>query len=485
MRLHTAESLAMLGRIWIIAIVAGAIGAVVTLLAPSLGAAGLEDAAMAAILPLGFYAAGLVAVILLPEHPVGHRLLAVGSLHLLAMALSVLATLSGAELAWVLVGASAISFWLGVAAVYDALARYPDGHYAFAPARLIALAAVVVPIVLIPIGMLVRPMLPSMINAAERPNPVHIGVLEPAAGFLETAIAGYIPTMILIGFGVMLLRYRRRSADERAQLRWPIAATLVVVVAVFSGGILIETIGPAVQGVIFVVVAAALPASFLVGLLQRAREAERVAVVEASRRRIAAAAVEERRRIERDLHDGAQQHLLALLARVELARQHAGPGSAVADELVQIADSVREVHRDLRELARGIYPTVLADQGLAEAVASAVERLPLRTKLEVAEPVRSRRFPQAIEGAAYLFVLEGLANVMKHAAADRASVRLAGVDGTLEVAIADNGRGFDHDSLPPGALDGLRDRLAAVGGSLRVDSRPGGGTRLVGSFPVG
>lgn len=434
--------------------------------------------------PLGFYAAGLIAAILLPEHPVGHRLLAVGSLQLVAMALGVFATMASAELAWVLIVASSISFWLGFAGFYESLARYPDGQYAFAPARIIARAAVVVPVALIPMALLVRPMLPSVINAAERPNPVHVGLLEPVFGLLEAVILSYVPLMILLGFGAMLLRYRR-SPHERTQLRWPIAATLILVVAGAPIGILSETIGPDVQGVIFVVVAGALPASFLVGLLQRAREAERIAVVEASRRRIAAAAVDERRRIERDLHDGAQQHLLALLARVELARQQGEPGSAVADELAHIAESVREVHRELRELARGIYPTVLADGGLAEAIASAVERLPLRTQLEVDEPIRSRRFPQAIEGAAYLFVLEGLANVMKHAEADRASVQLTDEDGRLEVAITDDGRGFDPGALLPGALDGLRDRLAAVDGSLRVDSRPGGGTRLVGTFPVG
>ena len=246
-----------------------------------------------------------------------------------------------------------------------------------------------------------------------------------------------------------------------------------------------DTLSPAAVDAIFIVVTSALPAAFLVGLLQGAREDERLASVDASRRRIATAAVEERRRIERDLHDGAQQHLLALLARVELARQSAEPTSDVADELTQIADSVREIHRELRELARGIYPTVLSDRGLAEAVASAVERLPLGAQLEVAEPIRGRRFPQPIEGAAYLFVLEGLTNVMKHADADHAGIRLAANDGRLEVAISDNGRGFDPGSLRPGALDGLRDRLAAVGGSLRIDSQPGGGTRLVGTFPVG
>ncbi len=472
----------MRGRIWIVAIVAGALGALEAVAGPALGLIGLERATVAAILPLEFYAAGVVAAVLLPEDVIGHRFLTVGSVNLMALALSEWGTVSEVEFAWALNLVSQFLFWLGVVAVYDALARFPDGGYAMPAARSIAVISAMGVFVLVPIAMLTSATLPSLIDDA-RMNPIHITALDPAAGLTLAAVV-YLPGLFVIGFWLMLRRYRQGTEVERRRLRWPIVAATVTIVGLISGDIVSEMLSPAALDAIFIVFVSALPAALLIGLLQGAREDERLASVEASRRRIATAAVEERRRIERDLHDGAQQHLLALLARVELARQGVEPGSDVADEMTQIAESVREVHRELRELARGIYPTVLSDRGLAEAIASAVDRLPLRAQLDVAVPIRNRRFPQPIEGAAYLFVLEGLTNVMKHADADRAGVRLASNDGRLEVAISDNGRGFDPEELPPGALDGLRDRLAAVGGSVRIDSQPGGGTQLVGTFPV-
>ena len=150
------------------------------------------------------------------------------------------------------------------------------------------------------------------------------------------------------------------------------------------------------QTALFVATAAALPASFLIGLLRRTEQAERLAAVEESRARMAEVAVAERRRIERDLHDGAQQQLLALLARVELARARLGRGVPVPTSTAScagISDAVGEVHRDLRELARGIHPAVLTDCGLGEAVRSALVRLPLKTEVRVAPEVEGRRFP--------------------------------------------------------------------------------------------
>jgi signal transduction histidine kinase len=268
-------------------------------------------------------------------------------------------------------------------------------------------------------------------------------------------------------------------------MRWPIGTAAAVVVGILSTGLLREQLGQAGQAAVFIVAASALPASFLIGQLQRAREAERVAALEASRSRIATAGVEERRRIERDLHDGAQQHLVALLARVELARSEAESGSRLERELTEIGASIRDVHRELRELARGIYPAILTDQGLGAAVASAIGRLPIQAEVEIAPEVDGHRFPAPIEGAAYLFVLEGLTNVMKHSGAERADVRLSRDGASLRVLVRDAGRGFDPALLGPTALQALRDRLGAVGGEFHVQSRPGVGTQLVGVFPVG
>jgi len=143
------------------------------------------------------------------------------------------------------------------------------------------------------------------------------------------------------------------------------------------------------------------------------------------------------------------------------------------------------VHRDLRELARGIHPAILTDRGLPEAVTSAAARLPIRIGVEVAPDVAARRYPAAVEGAAYLFVLEALTNITKHAEADAATVRLRSSGGGLEITVLDSGRGFDPGAAANGmGLTSMRDRLAAVGGHLVVASRPGAGTSLRGIFPA-
>jgi signal transduction histidine kinase len=245
-----------------------------------------------------------------------------------------------------------------------------------------------------------------------------------------------------------------------------------------------------VQAALFVTAGAALPASFLVGLLRHTEQADRLAAVEDSRARLVEVADRERRRIERDLHDGAQQQLLGLLTRVELARASLGdsePGAGVDAELRAIGEGIREVHRDLRELARGIHPPVLTDCGLAEAVASAATRLPLRIELVVSPPGATRRYPATVEAAAYFLVLEGLTNVLKHADSPVARVGLTAGPEELKVTVSDNGRGFQAASKTEAGsgLVGLRDRLAAVGGRLEVESRVGAGTVLRGVFPVG
>ncbi|GAA3162545.1 sensor histidine kinase [Blastococcus jejuensis] len=436
----------------------------------------------AAALPFGFYAAGATARALRPGHPVADRLLAVGVLHLAGIAGAVAgARLPGgswpaATVGWV----SAVLFASGFVALLDLLARYPTGQYAWAwvagPVRVAAVATAIVTTV----AVLGSPRIVSVLELPTGPNPAHLAALASASGAFLVALAAP-----LLGLGLLLARYRGASVLDRGQMRWPIVTTAVLVAGLVSTGLAERVLGPEVQTALFVGAATAVPASFLIGLLRRTEEADRLAAVEESRARIAQVAVSERRRIERDLHDGAQQQLLALLARVELARARLGEGDeAVERELGAIGEAIGSVHRDLRELARGIHPAVLTDCGLVEAVRSALARLPLDTRLDVSPDVERSRFGEPVEAAAYFLVLEGVTNVLKHADTADAHVSITAAGGLLTVTVRDPGRGFADPREPRGGLTGLRDRLAAAGGVLEVTSRPGYGTTLRGVLPV-
>lgn len=269
-------------------------------------------------------------------------------------------------------------------------------------------------------------------------------------------------------------------------MRWPMLTALVITLSLVSSGLVERSLGEDVQTAFFVTAAAALPASFLIGLLRHSEEAERLFAVEASRARIAEAAAEERRRIERNLHDGAQQQLVALLARIELTRSRVTDADPRVDkELGEIRDAIQQAHQDLRELARGIHPATLTDHGLAEAVRSAMSRLPEGVSLDVSHNVGNARYPSSLEEAAYMFVLEGLTNALKHSGDIHPAVQLTQVDDDLVVTISDTGRGVPVAETGQSGMIRLRDRVAAVGGRLEVESSSGLGTRLRGIFPAG
>ena len=206
----------------------------------------------------------------------------------------------------------------------------------------------------------------------------------------------------------------------------------------------------------------------------------------ASRSRIVTADESARRRIERDIHDGAQQELIALIARMGLARSELGRDPAgLEDTFVTLQSEVRQTLENLRDLVAGIHPAVLTDHGLVEAIEIRAARLPIDVVVECDPRTRAARFSDAVEGAAYYFVSEGLANVLKHAGAKRACVRVACSAGELEVEVADDGKGFDPDTSSGTGLRGLADRVEALGGTFRVDSKRQAGTRLVSRLPVG
>jgi signal transduction histidine kinase len=204
--------------------------------------------------------------------------------------------------------------------------------------------------------------------------------------------------------------------------------------------------------------------------------------LKASRQRLVRAQDEERHRIERNLHDGAQQQLVALSMLLRLLEDSAEDPGEVRHLTEQIKDGLRAALEDLRALARGIYPPLLADQGLQAALRAHADRVPVPVLVEADGIGRYRRDTEA---AAYFCILEALQNVAKYARASRASVALACPDGHLEFTVADDGVGFDAAATTTGTgLQGMADRLAAAGGSLLVRSALGTGTTIHGRLPV-
>jgi signal transduction histidine kinase len=202
--------------------------------------------------------------------------------------------------------------------------------------------------------------------------------------------------------------------------------------------------------------------------------------VQESRARIATAADEERRRIERDLHDGAQQRLVALALELRSAQRHLGDTADPEMErlLASTADELQVAVDELRELARGIHPGILTQGGLAHALESLAARAPIPVTVDAT----SERFPADVEATAYFVACEALTNVVKHSGASRASIDTRRDDGTLVVEVADDGSGGAQQTGGSG-LRGLADRVEARGGRLLVQSVPGAGTRIRGEIP--
>jgi signal transduction histidine kinase len=200
-----------------------------------------------------------------------------------------------------------------------------------------------------------------------------------------------------------------------------------------------------------------------------------------ARSRIIAAADAERRRIERDLHDGAQQRLVALALNLRMAEQRAADGDPAAAALVrQAGEEANLALKELRDLARGIHPAILTNRGLPAALEDLAARATVPVEV-TATP--DGRLPDPVEAAAYFVVSECLANIGKHAQASSASVAVSVDDGRLSVVVADDGVGGAELGDGSG-IQGLVDRVGALSGSLTVESPPGGGTRVVASIPL-
>jgi signal transduction histidine kinase len=213
------------------------------------------------------------------------------------------------------------------------------------------------------------------------------------------------------------------------------------------------------------------------------RNVRLVEELRASRRRLASAQNEQRRRLERSIHDGAQQRLVALGVKARDARRLTSTDAGTAAALLEgvEADAQRALE-ELRDVARGIYPPLLADKGLAAALKAQAAKSSIAVDVE-ADGIG--RYPEPVEAAVYFSVLEALHNATRHAGATRIDVRLDASPSALAFTVRDDGRGFDPATTGYGTgLQGVEDRLAALDGSLRLESADGAGTAVSGELPL-
>jgi signal transduction histidine kinase len=272
----------------------------------------------------------------------------------------------------------------------------------------------------------------------------------------------------------------------RRWLRTPVLERLQLTPVYVSGMLtfLLVTVGMAGAGDAALwpafVATALLPAAFLGGLL-RSHVARLDAELRASRLRIVEAGDTERRRLERNLHDGAQARLVGLAMLLGHARRSTATDPAAVPELLdQAVGELRASLAELRDLARGIHPVVLTEKGLDAALYALASRSPVPVTLDTNG---DGRLPEAVEIAAYFVVVEALTNVAKYAKATEAGVAVRRIGGIVTVEVTDDGVGGANAATGSG-LRGLADRIAAIDGTLWVESPPGAGTRLRAEIPI-
>lgn len=282
--------------------------------------------------------------------------------------------------------------------------------------------------------------------------------------FLPLSVVATPVLMATVGDG-----HEAKVLKQWTVTTWPAAWGVAVL------GLLLLALGAYVLG------ATAGARAALTRLLIAPPEAElgaKVVELSRSRARLVDAFEAERRRIERDLHDGAQQRLVALSMTLGLARLDAPPGP-LADQLTKAHREAGDALAELRELIQGIYPKVLTDYGLEAAVADAADRCAVPVDVDLELPGRA---PQAVESAAYFVVCEALANIAKHSGARRARIAGGHADGRLHLELHDDGRG-GADPAAGSGLTGLADRVSVLDGRLALTSPPGGPTLLRVEFP--
>jgi signal transduction histidine kinase len=221
-------------------------------------------------------------------------------------------------------------------------------------------------------------------------------------------------------------------------------------------------------------------------LEERLRQIEhQAAEIAASRARIVEAQDEERRRIERNIHDGVQQDLASLTGKLRLAINQIAVSPETATATIAGAqDDVRRTLADVRAIAQGIHPAILDDQGIVRAIDARAKRLPFEVSVEADPSLTVRRFERQVEGAAYFVASEALANVVKHADATAVTVELTADDDRLTIRVSDDGRGLGDDIVRGSGLTNMADRAAALNGALTIEANPAGGTIVVVELPL-
>jgi signal transduction histidine kinase len=324
--------------------------------------------------------------------------------------------------------------------------------------------------------------------------PTHGGLVKRGWRMLRTTAVWRDIAYLLILFPVGLL--------EMSVALIPIQFLLAPVITFFGGTqqILGWRVDNFFEGILALLVGLALlvPLSILINLLAmlhgefarrllaRSTEeilTERVEELTESRSAVMKAMHMERRRIERDLHDGAQQRLVSLAMDLGRARDRMESGEidGARDLLVHTHEESKVILKELRDLVRGIHPAVLSDRGLDAAISAIAGRSSIPVEVDVD---LVNRLPDEVEGTAYFFVVEALANIAKHSHASEAHVSISRNGNWLRVEIRDNGLGGADPSRGTG-LAGLRDRIEALDGRMRIESRNGGGTRLMVEIPCG
>jgi signal transduction histidine kinase len=306
------------------------------------------------------------------------------------------------------------------------------------------------------------------------------GLLTGSGPSISAEVAGSFAILAMpTAAGIAILRYRLFDIDViiRQSLVYGGLALLISTLYVAFGALL----GIDLAGRLQLAFAVLLTLSAVFVVESRRRTGELVA----SRARLVQAQDAERRRIGRDLHDGVQQDIVALAAKLGLARnQLRRDPKLAASTLAELQSEAKQALDELREVAQGVHPPLLSDRGLLEAIEARAGRLPIGVAMESDSVARGQRFPEEIEAAAYFFVSEALTNVLKHSQATTVTISLSSVHDQLDVAVTDDGIGFVYSEHSGSGLTGLKDRIEAVGGKFQVTTQPGVGTTLFALLPI-